>query len=103
LRGYERVLRRLGMVSGFQGVVQPPPQPLGIEAIGEELKHLQERRKRILEMLRKLGFKVEDEYVRREEVERMVKEGFSSDVVLYLLTSLPHLFSPALVLGLHNP
>ena len=54
-------------------------------------------------MLRKLGFKVEDEYVRREEVERMVKEGFSSDVVLYLLTSLPHLFSPALVLGLHNP
>jgi len=99
LRGYERVLRRLGMVSGFQGVVQPPPQPLGIEAIGEELKHLQERRKRILEMLRKLGFNVEDEYVRREEVERMVEEGFSSDIVLYWLVSLLHLYSPCISLG----
>jgi len=63
LRGYERVLRRLGMVSGSQGVVQPPPQLPGIEAIGEELKKLQERRERILEMLMKPGFNVRDEYV----------------------------------------
>ncbi|MEM1606371.1 MAG: hypothetical protein QXW41_09025 [Fervidicoccaceae archaeon] len=29
--------------------------------------------------------------------------GFSSDVGSYWLMSLPHLFSPALVLGLHHP
>ena|GEM_PF-1181517 len=76
LRGYERVLRRLGIVSGFQGVVQPPLQPPGIEAIGEELEHLHERRKRILEMLRKLGFEVKDECVRREEHEKAVEEAY---------------------------
>ncbi|MEM2196811.1 MAG: hypothetical protein QW290_07005 [Sulfolobales archaeon] len=76
LKGYERVLRRLGMVSGSQGVVQPPPQLPGIEAIGEELKKLQERRERILEMLKKPGFEVRDEYVRREEVESMVEEAY---------------------------
>ncbi|MEM1749882.1 MAG: hypothetical protein QW088_03020 [Desulfurococcaceae archaeon] len=76
LKGYERVLRRLGIVSGFQGVVQPPLQPPGVEAIGEELKQLHERRKRILEMLRKLGFEVKDEWVRREEHEKAVEEAY---------------------------
>ena len=60
-----------------------PPAPTGgagekpkdaIEELVASLKDLEAKRAKLKEVLEKLGFKVEDVYMRREEVERLIEE-----------------------------
>jgi len=55
---------------------KPEPEPAdAITALSQDVERLEERKKRLRDTLQKMGFKVEDIYVTREEHERAVEEA----------------------------
>ena len=76
----KKAYRELGWVpgeedKGGEGEKKDLPKDL-IEALRNQISSLEETRKKIKETLEKLGFKVEDMYLHKDEVDRLLKEKY---------------------------